>query len=270
MKTRRWFLRTSGIAGSFSVAGCLRLTGVQADSESTDTGVEPEVTQFEPILQRLDYDRGDQITTNTTPAFGQTGEIFLGHETIHPTHDGRAVFTHTVSLKKDGKEVNSYEFETQSEDVPRQNSYQSRWWTRLETDTEREIGQYTAEVITTDLIANETATATTELEINRDLQLADIEFVEVDVPQTVSVGEEFSPVFRVRNLTDGASSYSSPASFRTGSSDWQQSDDPFTMNLRADGITEFEPPVGPVDRSSGEISLRIDEPDVGFSITVTE
>lgn len=290
-KTRRWFLQTGGIAGSFGVAGCLRLSGdqeantptreptqtdtptsdaPQTEPEATDAGAEPAVTQFEPVLQRLDYDRGDQIAPNTTPAFGQTGEIFLGHETTHPTHDGRAVFTHTVSLKKDGEQVDSYEFDTQSEDVPGQDSYQSSWWTRLVADTEREIGQYTAEVSTTDIVTDETATATTELGVNRDLQLGDIEFVEVEAPETVSVGEEYSTVFRVRNLTDRASSYSSPASYRIDSSDWQQSDDPFTMNLRADGITEFEPPVDPFDDPVGELSIRIDDPDITFSMTVTE
>jgi len=217
----------------------------------------------------LDYDRGDEIATNTTPAFGQTGDIYLGHETIHPTHDGRAVFTHTVLLKRDGEQVDSYEFETQSEDVPGQDSYRSSWWTRLGTDTEREIGQYTAQVITTDIITDETATATTELGVNRDLQLADIEFVEVDVPDTVSASEEFSPVYRVRNLTERASSYSSPASYRIGSSDWQQAD-PFVMNLRADGITQLKPPADTIDDSISEITLRIEDPDITFSITVTE
>lgn len=279
--SRRGVLRASGVGAITGVTGCLRLsdagdTGTQAGTDTgqpeTETatataGLEPRVHTYEPVLERLDFGDGDEITGNTTPAFGRSGNIVLAHEADYPVHDGRAEFRHQTTVKTDGQDVTSHESDLLEETAVGDDRYRGSWWTNFAPD-DWELGTYTAELRTTDTVTGETTTASTTFSIHEDLRRDEIEVVSIEVPNRVAAGEELTERYVFRNLTSRASSYASPLEIRFEGSDWVASDEGLYVNLRADGITEIEKTSTP--SQVGEYDIRIVDLDRTFSITVTE
>jgi len=176
---------------------------------------QPEIERFEPVTRGINVSDGETIPPHTTSGFGRGGVPYFAWETTIPVHDTDVEITNTVTITRNGTEVERFQTDPISETVTDGDRYDDTAWVEFGTQ-EWETGTYTAECEVTDRISGATTSATTEFEMASPFEAREVQLVDTDLPRNATVGEPLSYALTFENYSDRASSIVTDLSLKHG------------------------------------------------------
>ena len=226
---------------------------------------QPEIERFEPVTRQIDFSNGETIPPHTTSGFGRGGIPYFAWETTIPVHGNDVEITNTVTITRNGTEIERFRTDPISETVTDGDRYDDTAWVEFGTQ-DWEVGTYTAECEVRDRISGATASATTEFEMAAPFEAREVQLVETDLPRNATVGEPLSYSLTFENDSDRASSIVTDLSLKQGPNSWMDLDTTLTLNIQPKGTRRYE--AGFTPSNAGRFEIRLDSLDDTFGWTI--